>query len=31
MPTAEATRVDEVRRAFPSLNDMVYLNVATHD
>jgi selenocysteine lyase/cysteine desulfurase len=30
MPAAEATRVDEVRRAFPSLNDMVYLNVATH-
>ncbi|MGH2387841.1 MAG: aminotransferase class V-fold PLP-dependent enzyme, partial [Chloroflexota bacterium] len=30
MPTAETARVDEVRRAFPSLNDMVYLNVATH-
>ncbi len=30
MPTAEGDRVAEARRAFPTLGEMTYLNVATH-
>ena len=30
MLTKEKTTVAEVRRAFPSLQEMTYLNVATH-
>jgi cysteine desulfurase/selenocysteine lyase len=30
MLTREKTTIDEVRRAFPSLQEMTYLNVATH-
>src|SRR5947209_1745351 len=30
MLIAEKNQIDEVRRAFPGLEDMTYLNVATH-